>query len=349
MQLDGSCASIIDTFRVYAQDGTELERIQEYSLIDSVLGQYAGDLETDNLLAGAPPRRSDFPSFGPVTSGAAALAATADTKEHGLKIVSTFTGQTGQLSVESRGGCGYDQLQSDKLNHGVIKHYEMGFRASGWFNPSMNRLLPPNCSFVVELQLNTAVKAFLRTVGTDAIKYIVNNTYLNIPAVTVNDPVCLQHLQDKMAMGISWSAQTYSHHVNTTQGTQDTVQINARVFDLNGLITILRQQTNISQADKMGISKRSIQGITQYQYTLGSTQYPPQPIKITLPEDAEIAAGVQAITATASSNVSQSFSELKRVLKHIKGARTRKRVPREFWPIGYQRWLRSTISRRSRL
>jgi len=38
IQLDGSCASIIDTFRVYAQDGTELERIQEYALIDSVLG-----------------------------------------------------------------------------------------------------------------------------------------------------------------------------------------------------------------------------------------------------------------------------------------------------------------------
>ena len=150
-------------------------------------------------------------------------------------------------------------------------------------------------------------------------EYIVNNAYLNIPAVTVNDPVCVQHMMDKMAAGTSWSAQTFSHHVNTTTGTQDTVQINARVFDLNGLITILRQQTNVSQPDKMGISKRSIQGITQYQYTIGSQQYPPQPIKIKLPEDAEIAAGVQAITAAASSNVSQSFSELKRGLKHVKG------------------------------
>ena len=127
----------------------------------------------------------------------------------------------------------------------------------------MSRLLPPNCSFVVELQLSTAVKAFLKTVGTDAMKYVVNNTYLNILAVTVNDPICLHHLQDKMSMGISWSAQTYSHHVNTTTGTQDTVRINARVFDLNGLITILRQQTNISKAGKMSISKRPIQGITQ--------------------------------------------------------------------------------------
>jgi len=319
LKLDGSCASIIDTFRVYSQDGTELERIQEYALIDSVLGQYDGDIDEDSLLCGAPARKSSFPAFAAVNSGTTNAVATVNTKDHGLQIVSTIAGGgTSILAVSSRGGVGYDQLQSDSLDNNVTKHYEMPFRASGWFNPSMNKLLPPNCSFVVELQLNTAVKAFLRT-GSGAPAYKVNNTYLNIPAVTINDPVCLQHLQDKMSMGIQWSGYTYSHHVNTTTGTSaDTIQINARAFDLNALVSIFRNQANISVAGKMAISKRSIQGISQYQYTLGSTQMPAQPCKIVIPGSVETVAGDQVLTAGVSSNVSQCFSELRRVLHHVK-------------------------------
>ena len=319
IQLDGSAACLIDTFRVYAQDGTELERIQEYGLLDSVLGQYTGDLNEDSIMTGAPERRSAFPSFDPVVSGVAALDATVDTKSAGLKIKSTFTAATGQLSIESRGGCGYDQLQSDKLNGGIKKHYELPLRCSGWFNPAMNKLLPPNCSFTVEIQLNTAVKSLLKLgAGTDDMKYEMSSTYLNIPSVTINDPVCLSHLQDKMSQGISWASYSYSHHVNTTTGSgEDTLQINARVYDLNGLISCFRRQANLSVATKMTISKRSIQGVNSYQYTIGSQQYPPQPVKIAL-ETTETASGVQAPLKTQNSNVSQCFSELKRVLKHVK-------------------------------
>ena len=65
----------------------------------------------------------------------------------------------------------------------------------------------------------------------------------------------------------------------------------------------------------MEISKRSVQGIAQYQYTIGSTQMPAQPVKIVT---AGTAVGVQALTAAADSNVSQAFSELRRVLHHVK-------------------------------
>jgi hypothetical protein len=122
-----------------------------------------------------------------------------------------------------------------------------------------------------------------------------------------------------MSMGIQWSGYTYSHHVNTTTGTSaDTIQINARAFDLNALVSIFRNQANISVAGKMAISKRSIQGISQYQYTLGSTQMPAQPCKIVIPGSVETVAGDQVLTAGVSSNVSQCFSELRRVLHHVK-------------------------------
>ena len=320
-QLDGSAACLIDTFRVYAQDGTELERIQEYGLLDSILGQYTGDLNQDSIMAGAPARRSSFPEFDAVNSGTTNATATTDTQSAGLKITSTIAGGgTSILAIESRGGCGYDQLQSDKINGTIKKHYELPLRASGWFNPAMNKLLPPNCSFTVEIQLNTAVKSLLKLgAGTDAMEYEVSATYLNIPSVTINDPVCLSHLQDKMSQGISWASYSYSHHVNTTTGSgEDTLQINARVYDLNGLMSCVRRQANLSVATKMSLSKRSIQGVNQYQYTIGSQQYPPQPVKIALNTTTQTAAGVQVPLRTASSNVSQCFSELKRVLQHVK-------------------------------
>jgi hypothetical protein len=327
-QLDGSAACLIDTFRVYAQDGTELERIQEYGLLDSILSQYTGDLNEDSIMTGAPERRSAFPEFDALYSGAgatgtAAADSTVDTKSAGLKIQSVLSGAAGAasiLTVSSRGGCGYDQLQSDKLNGGIKKHYELPLRCSGWFNPAMNKLLPPNCSFTVEIQLNTAVKSLLKLgAGTDAMKYNMSATYLNIPSVTINDPVCLSHLQDKMAQGISWTAYSYSHHVNTTTGSgEDTVQINARVYDLNGLISCVRRQANLSVSTKMSLSKRSIQGIQQYQYTIGSQQYPPQPVKITLDGTNQTTAGTQTPLPSVSSNISQCFSELKRVLQHVK-------------------------------
>ena len=75
IKLDTSAACVIRQMRIVSMDGSKLERINNYNVLDNIYGQYPGDLDQDNLLAGGPARQNKFPSFPSVDSGALAVGA----------------------------------------------------------------------------------------------------------------------------------------------------------------------------------------------------------------------------------------------------------------------------------
>ena len=75
--------------RIVSMDGTELERINNYNVLDNIYGQYLGDLDQDNLLAGGPARQNKFPSFPARQNGAAPVvgAQAATDPVSGLSVI----------------------------------------------------------------------------------------------------------------------------------------------------------------------------------------------------------------------------------------------------------------------
>jgi len=325
--LDTSASCVIRQLRVIGMDGTEIERINNYNLLDNIQGQYLGDMDQDNIMAGGPARQSKFPAFPAIASAAAAAKGTVTDPTSGLTVAVTATGATSIIELSSIGSSvPYLHEESDVLNINIARHYEVSLRSSGWFNTSHKRLLPGSTPFILELTLAEANSCLVRRPPagpTDAnLLYSVTNPFITVPVVSIQDVQCLQHMKQKMDQGLTWSAHTYKHHVNTIAngtGEQTSVQINDRSYDLTAMLTTLRNTGDLTAVTKYSLGKYSVQGITSYQYEVGNTQYPPQAITIgTGAVGAKTAANIRVILPTNTGfNVSRLFSEVKMVLSRM--------------------------------
>ena len=284
VKLDTSAACVIRQMRIVSMDGSELERINNYNVLDNIYGQYLGDLDQDNVLAGCPARQNKFLSFPAVNPGAAlaAGAKTAADPISGLSVtvenqLADNTPNKTKVTLVSTGSeAPYRHEEGDELNANVARHYEVGLRCSGWFNTAHKSLLPADCPFILEI---TLVEAAGCLVGAAALDYSVTNPFITVPVVSIMDATCLQHMRQKMAQGLTWSSHTYKHHVNTLgvgTGALETVQINDRSYDLTAMLSTVRPIADISDPVKNSLGKYSFQGITSYQYEIGNQQFPPK-------------------------------------------------------------------------
>ena len=267
VKLDTSAACVIRQMRIVSMDGTELERINKYNVLDNIYGQCLGDLDQANLLAGGPAKQSKFPSFPAANSGALAATSTAVDPVSGLSVTCTVSDKTSNMLISSIGSnAPYRHEESDKLNTNVARHCEVGLRCSGWFNTAHKRLLPADCPFILEITLAEAASCLVGGAGQD---YSVTNPFVIVPVVSILDATCLQHMRQKMAQGLTWSFHTYKHHVNTLgtgTGALETVQINDRSYDLTAMLSTVRPIADISAENKYSLGKYSVHGITSYQY-----------------------------------------------------------------------------------
>ena len=284
IQLDGQADCVINRIRVLSSDGSEIERIDSYNVISSVLDQYTtgdGAMRVNGVLKGAPQRMDDSPEFATVTLAGAAVAASISTVT-GLTFANTG-GLGGDLTIGNPlGGRGYDQTQCDKLATGIVRKYSFPLKC-GFFNPATSKLLPPNSPFQLEITLESSGAACLVNLGADtAPSFQVNNVELHCPAVTVNDPGFMARLNGRMSSGMSWKCNSYQHYVNVTGANtgKDVIQISARARSLKGLITLMRKQSYLNSNQKFKISKRSIQYVNDYQYKIGSNNYPVDRVNI---------------------------------------------------------------------
>lgn len=325
VQLDDNASALIYRFKVLGSDGRELERVDNFNVINTIHMQYNGNYHEDGVYSGAPKRPADFPSFQATSPGADSRDAVS-----GLHLLGIPAG-----ALKSEGGIGYDQGQADILDDTMTKHYSFHPQASGWFNPDLRKLIPCDCAWVLELTLdmpdNCLVKPTLKADRTSAntgsvssLDYQVENVYLECPAVTITDASFMQGMKSLQSSPMSWSGITHQSHVNsfTSGAGQGNVQISDRSRDLKSLITVLRVQDNFGNISKAMISKRSIQPVSSYSYTIGSTKFPQQDIQLSTDVSTEGDGGTASgarLTISSSVNgsklnVSRCYAEVDRAL-----------------------------------
>ena len=311
--LDGGADCLISRIRILSSDGSEIERLDQYGQLASVLDQYTssdGASRIKSVQKGSPKFIDERPAYAAAGGGN-------NTVTNG-QITVTGAG-AGAMTMSSTGGIGYDQSQCDALDTGKKRKYSFGLKC-GFFNPSTAKLLPPNTPFQVEITLGKAAECLKsnRASGTRAVAYQVNNMELHVPTVVVNDPEYMASVNARLGGGVSFKCNSYNHFVNTTAANagKDTIQISARARSLKGLMTVLRKQANISDDDKFKLSKRTIQYVSDYQYKINSTNYPVDRVEL----ETDVTAGGTPfntripISASTDLNVSDAYNHAMRLM-----------------------------------
>lgn len=308
LQLDSGADAIIKRIRVISSNGDTVEELREYGLLSSVLDQYTsstGRARVDGVLKGAPSKLNDTPFFASAGGG------TNTVTNQGITITAA-TG--GAMTLASAGGKGYDQDQSDRLDTGITRKYMCQLKL-GMFNMATAKLLPPKTNFTLEIELNSAVNCTKCNATTPS--YQVNNVELHVPAIVINDASFMQRMNQRMAQGLVFKANTFQHYVNTTSSGAgvDVKQISARARSLKALMSVFRLQSNTTAKNHFSLGKRSIEYIENYQYRVGSNNYPTDRVAVKVPDNADGALVV--LPATADLNVSEPYSQALRVMGNI--------------------------------
>lgn len=318
IHLDGGADCVINRLRIVSSDGSEIERLDSYNQLTSVIDQYTqgfGSLKTNAALKGGVARLDDSPFM---VAGDGTGGSNTATGANGL-VVAASTGGTMSIS-NAVGGKGYDQKQNDRLNASITRKYTFGLKG-GFFNSTTSKLLPPNSPFQLEITFDTAANCLVNVDGTNAVDYEVTNVELHVPAITINDPAFMARMNERMAQGLSWRANTYQHFVNTTNNSagKDTIQIGARCRSLKGLMAIFRRQKLITNDDYFKLSRRSIQYIDDYQFKVGSQNYPVDRVNVAI---GAVAGGTASesrvhLSSTDNLNVSEAYSQALRLMGNL--------------------------------
>jgi hypothetical protein len=318
IHLDGGADCVIQRIRIVSSDGSEIERLDSYNLLTSVIDQYTtgfGTMKAQSALKGGVARLDDSPFMVAADGTGGTNTATA---ANGL-VVTAATGGAMTISNAS-GGKGYDQKQNDRLNTAVTRKYTFGLKG-GFFNPTTAKLLPPNTPFQLEITFDTAANCLVNVDGSNAVDYEVTNCELHCPAVTINDPAFMARMNERMAQGISYRANTYQHFVNTTNNStgKDTIQIGARCRSLKGLMSIFRRQALVSNDDYFKLSRRTIQYIDDYQYKVGSQNYPIDRVNVAIGAAAGGTASEARVhlSSTNNLNISEAYSQALRLTGNL--------------------------------
>jgi hypothetical protein len=180
----------------------------------------------------------------------------------------------------------------------------------------LGKLLPPGVSFTLELTLETGT-LFLKSAALGD-GYEVRNPALYIPEVQVHDQAFMARVANMMRSGISWRGLSFKTHINTIDAGaagQQLININDRSMNLRGICTVVRRTTLFNAVTVYSLSKSSIQYFTQYQYSVGSQQYPPHPVDIYAGAQADGGTAANTIVwapGTATQDVARCFSEAQR-------------------------------------
>jgi hypothetical protein len=318
IQLDDSASCVISRIRVLNLQGGELERLESYGLLSNIIEHYTGnfdDINTNSALSGAPGKFDYTPAQANIAAGAA------NVDELSGKTL-TIAGAT--VASVNVGGQGFLQNQSDILNNNISRNYSIKLKGA-WFNPDHKNYLPPNSGFVLELTFGTGAASFKST--TAAAVYSVENCILSVPAIRVDD-ADLMNRMNLNNRSMSWTGTTFSHHINTSPAGADSrnvIQLAVRCYVLKGLLSVFRVQSDLSALAKFSLSKSTLQGISNYQWQIGSDNYPQQQIDLTITAGATLATGGTAagtrciLAGTDNNKISEAYGEVVRFFKGMKG------------------------------
>lgn len=252
VQLDCGLMSMVETLIIKAPDGTELERIEDYNLLHSLLDDY---------------RQTD--------------------KEHDRHRVSEFLEAGNQVSQSSA----LEDLGNElSLSIPVGGQRTLSSKLCGsFFQSHLKKMLPPGVSFSVHMQFCDAKVAgkFCGRVSNPKLEW--SDVFMMIPSVQVNDLGFTQTTMRLRDSGYMFFGETYRRFANTiaanTAGSTQ-IQVPARCASLNGLITIIRPDTYTNDAQRYSLSAKSVRHVKEYSANVGSEMYPPQPVKLEIGDHA---------------------------------------------------------------
>ena len=323
INFDGSVAGIIQRLRILSVAGQEIERLDQYGQLDSVLTQYSSNLTSlvgDGALDGGAQRIQNNPKIGKLTEVPSEFDDAVVVPDG-----SNITGNDGtryemkaafggNFEISNQyGGRGWVQEESERIETNVQRHYTMNIRG-GFFNPSSARMLPPNVGFVIEITLANGANCLV-TSGTTA-QYEATNWQLSVPAVQILDGTMMDRLNARLNSGVTFRGTTFHHHVNTmTGGTgKSSLAIGERSQVLKGLFSIIRNQSNVSNKLKFKLSKRTIEDVENYQFQIGSTLYPSQQVDIYTSGGTYLTQAQRFPNkGTSSINISEAYTECLRL------------------------------------
>ena len=219
-------------------------------------------------------------------------------------------GHAPALTYDPRGG----RMAVSGGDGGVPDHTIVAVKLkAGFLNSYYDKALPMGLpQFTIILTLANATDALINTDATSTnINYKVSQVRWYAPVFQILDEnVMGAYTRQIQSSPTMWIGQSVSTVVNTTAAgaARRTYQLNASYKSLNGMVTVIRNNTNLNNKRKASISNSTIVGATEFLYRIGSVQYPQDAIEI----------GSVEATATGF-NLSRAYIEaVKTFAKHGK-------------------------------
>ena len=309
-QFDGGAHCIIKRLRILNREGAEIERCESYNLYHTILQQYQDSLKDalqDSINNGCP----DGMNVGTVQT----ITSTVDSNVHA-------TAGAGVIYPRTR----YRQEDSTILKDNVVRRFEFKLK-NGWFNPVGGKYLPPDIMWTLELTLDATVACMVG--ATTTADYSISNVTLKIPVINIVDPGFSSVVEDLRMAPHSWRFNSYklyqAANASTGAAASSSVTISDRSMSLNAFLCVSRLKADLSLITAWPLSKRSVQAITSWQFTIGSEQFPPQAVPAfsdtTTAGTAAWAAATTSvnypIASSATVNIASTLNEVLRVFPNM--------------------------------
>ncbi len=245
--LEGDLSCLIDKIEIQVQGSSgKVETIDNYNTYALLDSRYNSDL-------------SDA-TYNQVVSGGHAPALTYNPRGIGM----TEAGGTG--------GNPDHTIVAVKLKAGFL---------NGYYDKALPMGLP---QFTIMLTLASATDALINTAnGSTNINYKVSQVRWYAPVFQILDEnVMGAYTRQIQSSPTMWIGQSVSTVVNTTAAgaARRTFQLNASYKSLNGMVSVIRNTTNLNNKEKASIANSTIVGALEFLYRIGSVQYPQDAIEI---------------------------------------------------------------------
>ena len=196
-------------------------------------------------------------------------------------------------------------------NGGVPDHVTLAVKLkAGFLSSYYNKALPMGLPQIqLELTLANGTDAVIMSANGSANNHFqVSQVRFYAPTFQIMDEqVMAAYTRQITTAPTAWVGQSVNTIVNVTAAgaARRTFQLNASFKSLNGMVTAIRNNTNLNNVEKATLSNTTLVGAIEYLYRIGSVQYPQDAIEI----------GSVEATATGL-NLSRVYIEAVKTLAH---------------------------------
>lgn len=244
--LDQSASCLFNRLRVEGSDGAELERIDSYNVLASVLDSMVVGKSTaeglDSILMGKQPTDT-APNAGlPVPTSGAGPDASDLTQSYVVRLAS------GMFTTD--------------------KYIPVGFISGA--------------GLTLELTLEDPVVAFYDPLNTSTstYNYVISDIEFVGHVIEFSTEFEQAFGASLLQRGpVYFHGTSYRNYVySQNNGQQFNIPISERARSLKGLIITMRDTADINKASENSLSRRLSHNLSQYQFKIGSAVYPQQPV-----------------------------------------------------------------------